>query len=281
MSAVLLALLQWSLLSTGRSPGEAQWISCHRHTDASLCRTVSILIPTCFLVHSQSWSQVHELGGFDLISRGGHFIPSRGEGWVRAMTHLRAEGIDHSIADHRDSAKRHGFGPASWGAFKGLHPRLKRSFRRAKTRAVRNGYCWYRGKLLDRTQLSCSPVPEPPVTPVRTRPPRPSQPNLRTRIHALAWNSTGLASWKLDELRCWLADQPFQVVLLTETRWQYDREWIEGGWIHIACSGDPYRSCGMLFMIRTTLRHQSQTSWKSVIPGRLVMFAFILLGPLI
>ena len=196
------------------------------------------------------------------------------------MTYPRAEGIDHSIDDHRDSAKMHGFGPASWGAFKGLHPRLKRSFRRAKTRAIRNGYCWYRGKLLDRTHLNVSPVPELPDAPVRSRPSRPSQPDLRTRVHTTAWNSTGLASWKLDELRCWLADQPFQVVLLTETRWQHDREWTEDGWTHIACSGDPYRSCGMLFMIRATLCQPSQISWKSVIPGRIVHVRLYLARPL-
>ena len=139
-------------------------------------------------------------------------------------------------------------------------PLKARSFRRAKTRAIRNGYCWYRGKLLDRTHLNVSPAPELPAAPVRSRPSRPSQPDLRTRVHTIAWNSTGLASWKLDELRCWLADQPFQVVLLTETRWQHDREWTEDGWTHTACSGDPYRSCGMLFMIRATLCQPSQIS---------------------
>ena len=131
-------------------------------------------------------------------------------------------------------------------------------------------FSWYRGKLLDRVQLGCSVPPSSIAPPTQSTQPRSFQRDLRKRIHVLAWNSTGLAAWKLDELRYWLAEQPFQVVLISETRWQFDREWIEGGWIHIACSGDPFRSCGMLFMIRTTLCQQSQVSWRSIVAGRLV-----------
>ena len=108
-----------------------------------------------------------------------------------------------------------------------------------------------------------------PSSPICSHPHRPPR-NARNRLRLMAWNGTGLASWKLDELRGWLHLQWFQVVIILETRWQFDREWTEDGWHHIANCGTPFRSCGILIMVRTTLCSPSQISWQTSIPGRLV-----------
>ena len=281
-------LAAWLVLTTlfllqplpARPIGPGTLLRGHRRIEATLGRLNRTLIPTCFLGNPQPWSQVHGLGSLASISSCWNLTPSRGEGWVRAMPHLRAETSIRSLDDDASSAKIHGIGPVCWGTFKRMHPHSKRSFRRAKGRALRNGFTWYRGKLLDRAQLGCSEPSSSIAPPIKSTQPRSVPRDLRKRIHVLAWNSTGLAAWKLDELRYWLAEQPFQVVLISETRWQFDREWIEGGWIHIACSGEPFRSCGMLFMIRTTLCQQSQVSWRSIVAGRLIHVRLYLDRPL-
>ena len=215
-------------------------------------------------------SQVRRSSG-PFVTIWSHTTLDRGEGWTNAMVRPGMDGSFDAHGISRPSMNSHGSRPPSWGHFKGMYPRLKRSYKRARLRATIAGYAWYRGKLLDRQQLGCNSSPSVATTPVRpSNPPRVVHRDMRNRLHIVTWNSTGLAAWKLDELRGWLHLQQVQVVVLLETRWQYDKEWVEDGWFHIACSGNPFRSCGILIMIKTTLCPPHQISWQSIVPGRIL-----------
>ena len=200
-----------------------------------------------------------------------HSLCNRGEGWVNAMVHPEVDTVDPQLYPIQLSTNPHGTKPPSWGTFKRLRPHEKRSYKRARIRALREGYVWYKGQLFDRKHFTQAPSADPnfPM-------PKPDSPSVRppctarNRLHLMAWNGTGLAGWKIDELRGWLHQQKLQVVVILETRWQFDREWTEDGWHHSASRGTPFRSCGVLIMIRATLCTSDQISWQTPMPGRLV-----------
>ena len=208
-------------------------------------------------------------------------ICNRGEGWVKAMVHPEVDYLGGDIDPTCNSTNPHGSKPPRWGTFKRLRPHEKRSYKRARNRALRDGYAWHNGRLFDRKHFIGHPLteaipPEPKSCPPSVRPSCAT----RNRVHMMAWNGTGLAGWKIDELRAWLHQQMIQVVVLLETRWQFDREWTEDGWHHIASSGSPFRSCGIPIMIRSTLCSSDRISWQTPIPGRIVHVRLHLNRPL-
>ena len=44
-------------------------------------------------------------------------------------------------------------------------------------------------------------------------------------LRYLSWNGSGMSSHKLDEVKQWCLGQRIQVLILTETRWQFSNEW--------------------------------------------------------
>ena len=257
--------------------GPALWFSWFGHTAASSNPTACPLILAHSPKYSQPRSQFRGPGGPLDPCFVSHVAPGRGEGGMLAMEHSRVDNIFDHDPLIRPSTNIHGHKPVCWGSFKHLHPHNKRSFKRAQVRASRDGFALYKGRVFDRQQLGCPMKPTVQAKPSSTR----SQPNRTIRdLRVLAWNSTGLASWKLDELRGWLHGQPFQLVVVSETRWEHDKEWTEDGWFHVACSGNPFRSCGLLVMVRTSFCTSTQISWQSLIPGRLLHLRIHLDRPL-
>ena len=89
----------------------------------------------------QPWSQIHRPGG-PLDRFDSHFDPGWGEGWVLAMEYPGVETKHVHECTLGPSTNIHGHKPISWGSFRSLHPRNKRSYKRAQIRANRDGYAW-------------------------------------------------------------------------------------------------------------------------------------------
>ena len=116
------------------------------------------VIPLIVVRTGPSWPQFHEPGSLDCLLTF-HFAPGWGEGWVRTMAHPGVDCFDANLGSTFSSTNPHGFKPPCRGTFKGLRPHDKRSCKRAKNRAARDGFAWYKGKLLDRKQFNCAPLP--------------------------------------------------------------------------------------------------------------------------
>ena len=93
---------------------------------------------------------------------------------------------------------------------------------------------------------------------------------LRSRCGILTWNCSGLTYAALQEVLQWANPQRIHIVVLTETRWQGSRTWAQQGWTCISSSGQPYRSCGIVTCIRSTMCHSDNIGWTEVQAGRLL-----------
>lgn len=116
----------------------------------------------------------------------------------------------------------------------------KRSFRRAKQRALTWGYTWYHGRLVTPASLGCQTCKVRQLAPSNTKPVQALHPAhqwrmteprcLRNRCGVLTWNASGLTAAALQEVLQWAGPQHVQIVILTETRWQSSRTWNQQGW---------------------------------------------------
>ena len=155
----------------------------------------------------------------------------------------------------------------------------KRSLRRAQQRALATGYTWYRGKLVTPSSIgcqTCTKVPAVHASPksLRTLPQNtwkqiePRQ--LRNRCNVMTWNTSGLTNAVLHELLSWAEPQNLQVIILTETRWQGTRTWIQQGWHCVSTAGDPYRTSGIVACVRASFCHSDRLGWNVLSAGRML-----------
>ena len=118
-----------------------------------------------------------------------HSFCNRGEVWVRAMAHPEVDILEADTNHTCMSTNPHGPKPPSWGTFKRLRPHEKRSYKRARRRALRDGYVWYKGQLFDRKHFNCDPLPDAVTTlPKSCSPSVRPQRAARNRLHLMAWN---------------------------------------------------------------------------------------------
>ena len=146
---------------------------------------------------------------------------AKGEGWRSARWPPGVE-EDRKHSCTRPSTKH--AGPMPPRAFRGNPANIKRSYKRACTRASRHGHTWYKGRIMTCQQLQCPP---PTVCPRSLTPHDPvvhRPPKLRNRLNIFSWNPSGLARHRLTELLVWLQAQPVHVVVLQETRWHQNWE---------------------------------------------------------
>ena len=132
---------------------------------------------------------------------------------------------------------------------------LKRSFRRAFTRACNFGSTWYRGQLFRRCDFPSTlqpPADRPPVQPRGPQPARHRQAP-RGRLNIVHHNIGGLSSYRLDEIKTWANCIEADVVILTETRWGFQSEWSDSAWHHVHIGNASERSAGILVLIKTTV----------------------------
>ena len=90
-------------------------------------------------------------------------------------------------------------------------------------------------------------------------------------IHVLTWNPGGLADMRFSEFKTWLAQTDFNVVILPETRWNFENDWEDSQWCYVH-SGTPatQRVSGVSTMISKRLCKSCNILWTSVHPGRLL-----------
>jgi len=82
-------------------------------------------------------------------------------------------------------------------------------------------------------------------------------------------NVGGLAQEKLHEVKIWAEQSALDVLLLSETRWNFDNEWVDATWYHLHTGTAADRADGLLFLIRRTLCSPAQIGFAAPMPGRL------------
>ena len=117
----------------------------------------------------------------------------------------------------------------------------KRSYRRACRRALHHGTTWYKGRVVTETDFP-QDLRKRILTQMASRPPvdrRPTflqGPTKAGRVRMLTWNPGGLAQGALIELRLWLRQHPYDIVVIPETRWGFTRCWQDETWSYIHSS---------------------------------------------
>ena len=170
-----------------------------------------------------------------------------------------------------DDPKQHGPWPSQ------QHTAVqKRSYKRACRRAIQTGCAWFHGQCIPLHEfptalvetLTQSMLPHSHAcSPVRSHGP----PKTRSKpcINVLNWNPGGLGESRFAELKTWLTDTDFNVVVIPETRWSFQNEWEDDHWCYFH-SVDSHRVSGVLVMVSKALCRSHNMLWTSVIPGRLV-----------
>lgn len=203
--------------------------------------------------------------------------PSGGEGclnqsWIQTEADFNADALSRLMqAKFHDKALQMGFGPENTSKFPRAHGRVwKRSYKRARNRAVQHGCTWYRGRYMTADQFAPG-VPAAPLLPRRSshRPVPQKQPTPRYRLQVGHVNVGGLALEKLHEVKIWAQNTNLDVLLLSETRWSYTNEWEDAQWYHLHTGTDTDRADGLLFLVRKTLCSSDQLGFVAPLPGRL------------
>ena len=160
---------------------------------------------------------------------------------------------------------------------KGLNQVTKRSLQRAYRRSLHQGVAWYRGKMYepeDFVRMGCRPMESPSSA---------TDPGLsanwqrcnhkhsnRRRLNLWQWNSGGLSSSRLDEVKAWLVLNQVDLAVILETRWTFDSEWTDANWHIIHSGAGPGRGKGILLLISKQLCTPSQLYWQHHSSGILV-----------
>ena len=181
-------------------------------------------------------------------------------------------------------AKQHGSQlPSGCGRVKGnpsiaVNTIRKRGLKRAYNRMNKWGHTWYKGQLWIKPQ-PCASVgfdkiqdDSPDSQTSNTAQPRVHTP--RGRLQIFHWNAGALSQSKYHEVLHWCHLNWIDIVILTETHWTFEDEWMTQNY-HIIHSGLPNssafdRSSGILVAISKKLCEAYQLAWTSLQPGRLV-----------
>ena len=201
---------------------------------------------------------------------------SQGEGCQGTTALMRAADWTHEFL--QSSAKSGeplpmGSGPQQRSY--GISKVQKRSYRRACRRAIQHGTAWYKGKVVAendfpfdlRSRISTQLAQRPPG---ERRPQFLQGPTKAGRVRMLTWNPGGLAQGALIELRLWLRQHPYDIVVIPETRWGFTRCWQDETWSYIHSSTSVHRTGGVLVMISKRLISNVNIGYEEVIPGRLL-----------
>ena len=269
--------LQWSrdTLPHFAASEQSPWSSTSRsqvRRTLKLNRLLFGVLLTFLKMAFDSWAndehQLLQIQTIDKIFSGGKdFSPTMGADGGSAFAMQSSLSLD-------DDPKQHGTWPTK------RHSAVqKRSYKRACRRAIQDGCAWFHGKriplhefpiaLIETLKQTTTPH-TPACSPVRSH--GPVKPRSKPCITVLNWNPGGLGETRFAELKTWLKDTDFNVVILPETRWSFQNEWEDDHWcyFHSGDSGGSRRVSGVLVMVSKQLRRSHNMFWTTVIPGRLV-----------
>ena len=90
-------------------------------------------------------------------------------------------------------------------------------------------------------------------------------PEARNRLRVYTYNAGGL---DFDRFMSWAEQEAkYDLIVVTETRRQFDAEWSTSTFHCIHSSG---KNAGLLILVRSKLVHPNQISWVALTPGRVV-----------
>ena len=155
---------------------------------------------------------------------------------------------------------------------------VKRSLNRAYKRAQQIGYAWYRGQLcsaLDFERMGCSGHHSPPPTlPSDALFKEWQQCNRKhvnkSRLNIWQWNSGGLASNTLDEVKAWLSMNCVDIGIIVETRLTFDSQWSDADWNIVHSGEGTHKGKGIMILISRRLGNLTNMRWQFHESGRLV-----------
>ena len=166
-----------------------------------------------------------------------------------------------------DSApKPSGVPPSSPMPSQAVSRYVKRSYRRACQRALRQGSTTYRGRLLEARQ-----VPHHLRSPSSASiPQRPAPPAVRQGLRVFCWNAGGLGGGLYAELMTFLTNSQYDAAIILESKWQENMEYTAGPWscIHSGCKSR--KQAGVLILIHHRLAPPSQLRYEHILQGRLL-----------
>ena len=153
----------------------------------------------------------------------------------------------------------------------------KRSFRRAKQRALRDGRALYRGRWYKATQFQYSQTSSATDTSKRQKPLKcirnAGEGRRAGRLKFFSWNSGGLTTGQFDELIAWSEKHLYDIVFVQETRWKNEFTWVCGSFLCLHSGENISRGntwCGLLVLISKRLTNPSLVPWTSIITGRIM-----------
>ena len=124
--------------------------------------------------------------------------------------------------------------------------RIKRAYKRACFRALRNGFSEYRGGYIFAADVSWRMKEAFRRLPVPRN--TPSSQTQFPDIRCMSWNASKQVCY--DEFLLWAEQQPLDVIALQETGWNINSSWTTAIWhcVHTAA-----KQASILVLIRATL----------------------------
>ena len=141
--------------------------------------------------------------------------------------------------------------------------RIKRAYKRACYRAMRQGFAKYRGGCLlpaevpwrFRESFRKLPATRKELKPISTAP----------GIRCMIWNASKALAH--EELLMWATAQQLDVLAIQETGWRFSATWSTPDWhcIHSAC-----KQASVLLLVRTTIAPVDRIATATLMEGRLL-----------
>eukprot|EP00435_Cladocopium_sp_Y103_P022610 s4108_g5.t1 len=206
------------------------------------------------------------------VQCGGEGYSSLSWGGVGANKEFDSQALDQLLAKAHDDTLQSGYGQEDPFSFCRLRGVKKRSFHRAHQRALKYGHAWYHGKCMSINQF---PHFDSFLKKSESRQHRPSSDfqcprfSPRHRLNVMHVNVGRLSKPRQSELRLWALGAEFDILVLSETRWNFCSDWRDDHWFYLHSGTPEDKADGLLIMVRTTVCDESQLGFLAPVPGRL------------
>ena len=147
---------------------------------------------------------------------------------------------------------------------------VKRSYLRARARALRNGGAWYKGSWRGAEWFEASAIR---TQGIGKRPSFKSEPRA---WRVITWNASGLTGSTFQELETLLRRDKVDIAFIQETKWKFESTWENADYLYVHTNGTgPLdRVGGLLTVISTKLAKASDLQYQALHAGRLLHVRF-------